>query len=87
MPLKGYLLTEPGTEGNDNLRAKWINADKPYRFAVPYTFVPACVRAKKVLRQIFIHRGRSKRFYIHDSVEERAKREKAADRILVSVMS
>ena len=73
----------PHHEEGERLKATWSQPNRPERHVVPWTFVESCIRAKKLLKQIFVENGHAIRFHIHESISETYLIQKTADRILV----
>ena len=84
MPIKGYILIQPGTAEGERLKACWVNADRPERYFVPYTWVDASKEAGKMIPQIFIKDGAPIKMRIHSSIANLNSRDTIANRILVS---
>ncbi|GJJ09500.1 hypothetical protein Clacol_003723 [Clathrus columnatus] len=69
IPLRGFVLIEPGSPEAIRLLNCWMSPQNPRRYFVPHTFVQECMTAGKVLPQVFRKEdGSSRKFLIHTSV-------------------
>jgi len=82
VPIKGYILIQPGTAEGERLQACWANADRPERYFVPYTWIDASREAGKMIPQIFVKDGAPIKMRIHSSIANLNSREVIATQIL-----
>lgn len=76
VPIKGYVLIDPGSEKGDALSQKWRDDGKPDRHIVCYTFVSACIALGELLPAdemrnafpLFVISGKPAEIFLHPSL-------------------
>ncbi|KAH8120088.1 hypothetical protein DFH11DRAFT_32037 [Phellopilus nigrolimitatus] len=83
VPIRGYIVIQPGTAEAERLCATWQVEERPHRYFVPYTWVEACKQKGRLIRQIFVDNAFPVKIHIHKTIANVKIREEVADTISI----
>ncbi|THH03002.1 hypothetical protein EW145_g6613 [Phellinidium pouzarii] len=81
VPIRGYVIIQPGTPEAERLSILWQVEERPYRYFLPYTWVNACKERGRLLSQVFVEKACPVKFHIHKSIANMKTREELCETI------